>query len=85
MTTEAPIASPDALHWELGGTSRIPFAVYTDQQRHQRAAIDAFAGLALRQRAAARGQARPVAHPTGSSERRAPASRRRVMSSNWWL
>nr|MCU0926670.1 Rieske 2Fe-2S domain-containing protein [Hydrogenophaga sp.] len=29
-------ASPDALHWEAGGTSRIPFAVYTDEQRHQR-------------------------------------------------
>ena len=28
--------SPDALHWEAGGTSRIPFAVYTDEQRHQR-------------------------------------------------
>ena len=30
------IPGPDALHWEAGGTSRIPFAVYTDEQRHQR-------------------------------------------------
>ena len=27
---------PDTLHWEGGGTSRIPFAVYTDEQRHRR-------------------------------------------------
>ena len=24
------------LHWEMGDTSRIPFAVYTDAQRHQK-------------------------------------------------
>lgn len=31
-----PASGPDALHWEAGGTSRIPFAVYTDEQRHRR-------------------------------------------------
>jgi len=35
MTTTA-CSGPDDLHWEGGGTSRIPFAVYTDEQRHQR-------------------------------------------------
>ena len=25
-----------ALHWETAGTSRIPFAVYTDEQRHKK-------------------------------------------------
>lgn len=29
-------AGPDTLAWELGGTSRIPFAVYTDEARHRR-------------------------------------------------
>ena len=28
--------APDALRWEAGDTSRIPFAVYTDEQRHRR-------------------------------------------------
>lgn len=38
MNPEAPTAGagPDALAWELGGTSRIPFAVYTDEERHRR-------------------------------------------------
>ena len=36
MNTTPTAADPDALSWELGGTSRIPFAVYTDEQRHQR-------------------------------------------------
>ncbi|HEX5737816.1 MAG TPA: Rieske 2Fe-2S domain-containing protein, partial [Hydrogenophaga sp.] len=36
MSTPAPLPGPDALSWELGGTSRIPFAVYTDEQRHLR-------------------------------------------------
>jgi len=36
MSTPAPLPGPDALSWELGGTSRIPFAVYTDEQRHMR-------------------------------------------------
>ena len=31
-----PGDAPDALHWEAGDTSRIPFAVYTDPSRHQR-------------------------------------------------
>jgi salicylate 5-hydroxylase large subunit len=34
--TSATAAPSDPLHWESGGTSRIPFAVYTDEQRHQR-------------------------------------------------
>ena len=25
-----------AIHWEAEGTSRIPFAVYTDEERHQK-------------------------------------------------
>ncbi|MBT9507833.1 aromatic ring-hydroxylating dioxygenase subunit alpha [Rhodoferax sp.] len=29
-------AAPDALQWEAGGTSRIPFAVYTDEARHKK-------------------------------------------------
>ncbi|MDO8905687.1 aromatic ring-hydroxylating dioxygenase subunit alpha [Hydrogenophaga sp.] len=36
MSTPIPKPGPDALPWELGGTSRIPFAVYTDEQRHLR-------------------------------------------------
>ena len=36
MSPPAPQPGPDALSWELGGTSRIPFAVYTDEQRHRR-------------------------------------------------
>ncbi|MDR7152804.1 salicylate 5-hydroxylase large subunit [Hydrogenophaga palleronii] len=36
MSPPAPQPGPDTLSWELGGTSRIPFAVYTDEQRHQR-------------------------------------------------
>ncbi|MFN3496656.1 MAG: aromatic ring-hydroxylating oxygenase subunit alpha, partial [Hydrogenophaga sp.] len=36
MQPPSAASGPDALAWELGGTSRIPFAVYTDEQRHQR-------------------------------------------------
>lgn len=36
MDPVAPAANPDTLTWEGGGTSRIPFAVYTDEQRHRR-------------------------------------------------
>ena len=31
--TESP---PAALHWEAGGTSRVPFAIYTDENRHKK-------------------------------------------------
>ncbi|WP_291014974.1 aromatic ring-hydroxylating dioxygenase subunit alpha [Hydrogenophaga sp.] len=34
--TSATAAPSEPLLWESGGTSRIPFAVYTDAQRHQR-------------------------------------------------
>src|SRR5690606_258177 len=38
MNSEAPAAGagPDVLAWEMDGTSRIPFAVYTDEERHRR-------------------------------------------------
>jgi salicylate 5-hydroxylase large subunit len=36
MDKTTPPGNPDVLAWELGGTSRIPFAVYTDEDRHRR-------------------------------------------------
>jgi salicylate 5-hydroxylase large subunit len=36
MDKTPPPGNPDVLAWELGGTSRIPFAVYTDEDRHRR-------------------------------------------------
>ncbi|HEX5389678.1 MAG TPA: aromatic ring-hydroxylating dioxygenase subunit alpha [Burkholderiaceae bacterium] len=36
MTTPTGAAGPDALAWERADSSRIPFAVYTDEERHRR-------------------------------------------------